>query len=143
MASLAVLPSGCATMKESLATGFATGATIGAIGGAAIHRQERPKAMAIGVISGGIIGLLISKFTHDNLERRDARVRRKTLFDLDKHRVSRPLRFPKKSHSLTEPTVEHEYVEEHISKDGKRLVEGHNTWTIRDESRWIPQRNGQ
>ena len=138
MAACLTTTTGCATMKDSLLVGFTSGAAIGAAGGLAVDRRDRTKSAAIGALTGGIIGTAIAHFTHKGLERRDATTRRETLFNLDKNEVSTPAHgaAPGATHGLTLPLVDSEIIEEHVSPDGRRLIEKHRVWTIRQDSQW-------
>ena len=128
-------------MKDSLITGFTTGAAVGAAGGVAVNKKDRGKSAAIGAITGGVLGLIISNYTHSHLKKRDAKIRRSTLFNLDKYDVAAPKNHHiKGEHGITMPVIDSDYIEEHTSSDGKKLIEGHRVWIIKEDSQWTPKK---
>lgn len=134
--------SGCATVKDSLVTGLISGAAIGAGAGAAYNKGDRGKSSAIGALTGATIGGIIGYVTHNKLQERDDKVRRETLFNLDRNNISTPSSYVTDGkHGLTLPIVEGDFIEEHVTEDGKTLIEGHRTWVIKRDSKWAPKSN--
>lgn len=127
-------------MKDSLVTGIGAGAVVGAAGSSATYKgQKKGKAAISGALIGAAIGGLTSYFIHDGLKKRDAKTRRETIFNLDKHNVSAPRGYQMQgNHGITMPVVEGEVIEEHVSPDGKRLIESHRIWHIKEDAQWVP-----
>src|ERR1700730_16777943 len=99
------LASGCATMKESIITGVATGAVSGLLLGPAIDRGA-PDAKLGGALIGAAVGGIAGYFIHKGLDDRDAKTRKETLFNLDKFNVSRPNSGADYDYGLAAPSVE-------------------------------------
>ena len=127
---------GCATMKQSLLLGVATGATTGALINHSVDR-DNPSAATNGAIGGAVVGLAASYFIHDGLESRDAKVRRETLLNLDKFNVSHP---PVDSgasdddYYVTSPKVETQCFDSDVR--GNKLIEAHCESVIVDRPEW-------
>lgn len=128
---------GCSTMNQTVLTSAGVGATAGAVVSHNTGSGSSMKKTAVGALTGAVISGVIGYFIHKRIEKRDAKVRRDTLFNLDKHDVSMPQGFNFSSaHGLTTPKIESEWVPTRV--EGKRLIEGHKIWLITDEARWIP-----
>jgi hypothetical protein len=135
---LASVTTGCSSTRKSIGLGVVTGITTGA----AFHHgslNRTVKGLAIGAIVGGIA----SYFIHQGLEKRDARTRKETLFNLEKFGVYGQARASEYSgaspYSLSPTRIEQDYIETHV-EDGRRLIEGHKVYTISEDSQWIPKR---
>ncbi len=80
---------GCATVTESSLLGIGTGAAVGAIGANALHdSQNKGQAVLTSALISAAIGGIAGYATYQGLEKRDADVRRDTLFNLEKFGVS-------------------------------------------------------
>lgn len=77
---------GCSTLRDSLILGSVSGAAVGGIAGSQIDGDHGENALK-GAVIGGVVGGLASYLIHGSLESRDARVRRETLFNLEKYDV--------------------------------------------------------
>jgi len=124
-------------MSDSLILGIGSGAAVGA----AISPQEqhdRGKNAAIGAAVGGLSAYLI----HKGIKKREEKIRRETLLNLDKFDVSKPTTTNPTSiptsggHFLTKPVVDMEWIE--TQAQGERLIEGHRVWKIIEKPKWIP-----
>ena len=136
---MSTLVSGCASMKESLVTGVTSGATTGAIAGSMSGGNNRGKSTATGALIGAAVGGLASYIIHGTLEKRDTRVRKKTLLNLDKFSVSRPS--TKSSDGvhdfkISAPDVDKDCFDWEVK--GDKLVQQHCVWTIKGNSFWSP-----
>ena len=78
----AFLSPSCASRRGVLVTGTGIGVANGAIVGAALKRQGKKDASAVGAVVGGLTGFLFGQFINNRLEERDKRVRRDVLFNL-------------------------------------------------------------
>lgn len=135
---------GCSTMRESLVVGAGSGAATGAIGAASIADKNKGQAAVQGALIGGLIGGVASYFLHKGLDKRDQRVRRETLFNLEKFDVSSPMGRSGSSsygHGITKPRVEAQWIDTQV-KD-KKLIEGHRVWVITEDPEWIPNIKGR
>lgn len=136
--------SSCSSLKGSLATGIGVGAATGAGVGAISRGEGKGKAALTGALIGAAVGGISSYFLHKERKKRDARIRRETLFNLDRNEVSYPKGFtPKKSygHGVTMPLVESEWIDTQVK--GKSLIEGHRIWRITEEAQWVPEKGGK
>ncbi len=132
-----LLLSGCASMKESIITGAGLGAAGGAATGASMFVRNRGKGALTGALTGAVIGAIGSYFIHNGMKKRDDKIRKETLFNLDKFNVSSPQGSTYKGHhQLTMPVVEGKWIETQVK--GSKLVEGHRVWIITETPQWIP-----
>lgn len=129
---------GCATMKQSLIVGASSGAATGAMAGSTIADKNKGQASLQGALIGGAIGGIASYFIHGHLDKRDDRVRRETLFNLEKFNVSTPASFSGASGGpgVAAPRVEMQWVDTQVQ--GKKLIEGHRVWIMTEDAQWIP-----
>lgn len=128
---------GCSTMRESLIIGAGTGAATGAIGASSLADNNKGQAALQGALIGGAIGGIASYFLHKGMDKRDDRIRRDTLFNLEKFNVSTPSGYQSSSGpGLTIPKVEAQWIDTQVQ--GKKLVEGHRIWVITEEPQWVP-----
>lgn len=130
----------CSTMKETVSLGAGTGALTGA-GASLMLSNKDGKAAATSAAIGAVVGGIASYFIHGSLKKRDAKIRKTTLFNLEKFDVYQGGRATRNGSntpfSVSPARVEQDYIETHI-QDGKRLIEGHRVWTISEDSQWIP-----
>ncbi|MCB9085775.1 MAG: hypothetical protein H6624_15615 [Bdellovibrionaceae bacterium] len=80
--------SGCATSTKSVLMGMGTGAATGAIAGAALSQKDKGRNVAMSAAVMAFVGAIAGNLVHKGLEERDARVRKETLFNLEKFGVS-------------------------------------------------------
>lgn len=81
---------GCSSVHRSLAVGIGSGLVLGAANGAIIQSEHRGHMMIQSALIGGALGGLVSYFVHNGVEKRDDRIRRETLFNLEKFNVLTP-----------------------------------------------------
>ncbi len=81
----------CSTLKDSATIGVISGAVAGGAGGKAFSHTDRDKKAQIAAASGAILGGIASYIIHNSLQKRDANVRKKTLFNLENFGVSQPV----------------------------------------------------
>ena len=125
------------TLLSSASVGAGVGATVGNVTGNRFSLENRMRTTAIGALTGAVISGAMGYFIHKLREKRDVKIRRQTLFDLDKYDVSMPKGFETSSyHGLTIPKVQSEWVPTRV--EGKKLIEGHKIFLITDEAQWIP-----
>lgn len=135
--SASVTLNSCATMSDSLIVGIGSGAAAGA---ALAHngKGDAGTGAAVGAAIGGLSAYLI----HKGIEKREEKIRRETLLNLEKFDVSTPPKSGTVSipagggHFLTKPVVDMEWVETQVQ--GDKLVEGHRVWRIIEKPKWIP-----
>ncbi len=80
---------GCSTMEHSVMLGAGSGLAAGTAGGLMFGGKHRTEATLICAGVGGVIGGLASYVIHGELEKRDDRIRRNTLFNLEYHGITR------------------------------------------------------
>ena len=78
----------CENAGKPVVWGLGGGAAVGAAGGAILNHRNKAGNAALGAIGLGIVGALIGCVVHRELEKRDERVRKETLFRLDTFGVS-------------------------------------------------------
>lgn len=84
---------GCSTLDQTVMSGAGIGAATGAVIGFSTAQTDKYKNAAIGSLTGALISGVFSYFLHKNIEQRDEKIRRETLFNLDKYDVSVPYKF--------------------------------------------------
>ncbi len=132
---VAIITMGCTTMKESLLLGTVAGSATGAAISNTADR-DNPNAVTNGALAGAIIGLAASYFIHDGLEKRDSRVRRETLLNLDKFNVSHPsIQESDEDFYVTPPKIETQCFDSDVR--GNKLIEAHCESVIVDRPEWI------
>lgn len=126
---------GCTTMKESLLLGGVSGAATGAAINNSVDR-DNPNAATNGALAGVVVGLAASYFIHEGLEKRDSRVRRETLLNLDKFNVSHPaVQESDEDFYVTAPKVETQCFDSDVR--GNKLIEAHCESVIVDRPEWV------
>lgn len=126
---------GCSTMKESLVLGAVAGAATGAAISNTVDRDNQ-NTLTNGALAGVAIGLVASYFIHDGLEKRDSRVRRETLLNLDKFNVSHPaVQESDTDFYVTPPKVETQCFDSDVR--GNKLIEAHCESVIVERPEWI------
>ena len=142
LCSVSLILCSCATMSDSLILGIGSGAAAGS----AISNQnngDKGAGAAVGAVIGGLSAYLI----HKGIEKREEKIRRDTLLNLEKFDVSTPPKSGMVSiptgggHFLTKPVVDMEWVETQVQ--GDKLVEGHRVWRIIEKPKWIPSADGE
>lgn len=134
------LLSSCSTMSDSLILGIGSGAAAG-FAVSQPGQGDPGTGAAIGAVVGGLSAYLI----HKNVERRDEKIRRETLLNLDKFDVSTPAKSGTVSipagdgHYLTMPVIDMELIDTQVQ--GDKLIEGHRVWRIVEKPKWIPTSN--
>ena len=126
---------GCTTMKESLLLGTLSGATVGAIVNSNMDRDHENSSQN-GALVGAIIGLTSSYFIHESLEKRNSRIRRETLLNLDRFNVSHPkVDSEDDDFYVSSPKVETQCFDSDVR--GNKLIEAHCESVIIDRPEWI------
>jgi hypothetical protein len=126
---------GCATMKQSLVTGIATGAVTGLVIGPVVDRSGSDAKLG-GALIGAAVGGIAAYFIHDGIEARDARVRKETLFNLDKFNVSRPSGGGMESeYGIVAPNIETECFDTEVK--GNKLIQAHCESRIIGSPEWV------
>lgn len=127
--------SGCATMKQSLITGVATGAVTGLVLGPVVDRSGSDARLG-GAFIGAAVGGIAAYFIHDGIEARDARIRKETLFNLDKFNVSRPSGSGMESeYGIAAPNIETECFDTEVK--GNKLIQAHCESRIIGSPEWV------
>jgi len=85
---IVLVMSSCSSITKSTFLGISTGLTIGASAGAVVNNHNRGQAVLTSALIMGVIGGAFGYFGHQELEDRDASVRKDTLFNLEKYGVS-------------------------------------------------------
>lgn len=85
---MALALSGCSSITKSTLVGIGTGLAVGSASGALIGKQNRGQAALTSAFIMGVIGGFAGYFGHQELENRDAEVRKETLFNLEKFGVA-------------------------------------------------------
>ena len=86
---LFLILSGCSTMRESLVLGASSGAVVGAVSGASLSYYNKGAGAIEGALVGAAFGGILSFFIHKGLEDRDRRVKKETLFELEKFELTK------------------------------------------------------
>lgn len=121
-------------MKASIITGAATGAVTGLVLGPAIDRGASDAKLG-GALIGATVGGIVSYFIHKGIDDRDAKVRKETLFNLDKYNVSRPSGSTDYEYGLAAPSVETECYDTEVK--GDKLVQAHCESRIIGTPEWV------
>lgn len=138
MVSVVSLLMGCASMKQSLVAGVATGAATGLMLGPVVDRSGSDAKLG-GALIGVAVGGIAAYFIHDGMESRDARIRKETLFNLDKFNVSRPNSSGMESeYGIAAPNIETECFETEVK--GNKLVQAHCESRIIGSPEWTKGR---
>lgn len=139
MVGLMSLAVGCATMKQSLMTGVATGAVTGLVLGPVVDRSGSDARLG-GALIGAAVGGIAAYFIHDGIEARDARIRKETLFNLDKFNVSRPNSGSgmESDYGIAAPNIETECFDTEVK--GNKLVQAHCESRIIGSPEWVKGR---
>ena len=78
--------SSCSTLNKSVLLGASTGALGGAYIGK-LHSKEYKNSTEIGILTGLLFGAAGGYFLYKESEKRNEKIRRETLFNLDKHGI--------------------------------------------------------
>ena len=141
---LPVLLCGCSTATRTSFAGAAVGAATAAAAGATAVRTGKKKNAARWAAIGVLLGAAAGWSIHGRLEKRDERTRRELLANLDRIGIKGGLLTNGteggENPSLTKPVVDSEWVETKV--EGNRLIEAHRVWSIKENSRWVPEEGG-
>lgn len=85
---MALVVSGCASITKSTFLGIGTGVVVGGATGAVIGKRNAGQTALTSALIMGVVGGVIGYFGHQELENRDAEVRKEALFNLEKYGVS-------------------------------------------------------
>ena len=122
-------------MSLGVAIGTVTGATSLAL---ISHETKKDKGAFIGALSGAVVGGVASYFIHKGLQKRDAKIRKATLFNLDKYGTSslpyRHKSLPEVVPGITFPVEVEDYIPTY--RKGNQVVEGHRVWTLSNNAQW-------
>ncbi len=124
---------GCASVERSTLLGAGTGATLGAVSVSSMARQDHKKMTLKGAGIGLLVGGLTGYILHQVMDKKERKVRRETLFNLESHGISTSfenVNFEKHNTFVTSPSVREDYVETHTVDDGRTLIQGHKVWKI-------------
>ncbi len=127
-----LMTSGCATMRDSMILGAGSGFAAGAVTGAMASSESKGTGAMIGGAIGAGVGLVAAYFTHKSLEDRDSKIRKDTLFSLEKFGVSD---VPNQSSAV--PAISFRVIEEQkveTNRQGNKVIEGHRIWILSDDS---------
>ncbi len=125
---------GCASMKQSLVAGAAAGAVTGLVLGPVVDRSGSDAKLG-GALIGAAVGGIAAYFIHDGIENRDARIRKETLFNLDKFNVSRPTSGMESEYGIAAPNIETECFDTEVR--GTKLVQAHCESRIIGAPEWV------
>ena len=113
------------------------GGTAGAVIGSKITGKNKKKSTIAGALIGAAVSGLAGFIFHRSVEKKEDKIRRETLFNLDRFDVSTPQGFGfSTAHGVTAPKIESEWIPTRVQ--GKKLIEGHKVWLITDETKWVP-----
>lgn len=127
---------GCASMKGTIFAGTTTGAATGFLVGPTFNRESRD-ARLTGALIGAVVGGVSGYFLHKTLEDRDSKIRKETLFNLDKYNVLRPNSDLDYDYGIAAPGVETECFDTEIK--GDKLVQAHCESRIIGTPEWVKQ----
>lgn len=88
-----------------------------------------------GALIGAAVGGIAAYFIHSGMEDRDARIRKETLFNLDKFNVSRPISGMESEYGITAPNIETECFDTEVR--GNKLVQAHCESRIIGSPEWV------
>ena len=97
------------------------------------------------MLVGGLTGWLI----HKVIDKKEKRVRRETLFNLESHGITNSFENIKRSDHGTfvnSPKVREDYIPTHTKEDGRKLIQGHKIWTLIGQPQFNiakPKKGGQ
>lgn len=128
---------GCASMKQSLVTGAATGAVTGLVLGPVVDRSGSDARLG-GALIGAAVGGIAAYFINSGMEDRDARIRKETLFNLDKFNVSRPTSGMESEYGIAAPNIETECFDTEVR--GNKLIQAHCESRIIGGPEWVKGR---
>lgn len=113
--------------------GVGTGALLGGVTGAATAKSGHQKATLNGAAIGALVGGIGGYILHKVIEKKESRVRKETLFNLESHGISTGfdgIDLKRFNTFVSSPEVREDYVDTHTTDDGRRLIQGHKVWTI-------------
>ena len=123
---------GCAAMREALILGAGSGIATGAAIGIISSPHAKGSAALLGGIIGAAVGLGSAHFIQKGVEDHDSKVRKDTLFNLERFGVSDAPTQNSSVPSISFRVVEEQKIETH--RQNNKIVEGHRIWIISDDS---------
>lgn len=124
---------GCSSIEKSSLLGLTVGAGIGAIAEQGLDSNADKKSTTKSSIIGAVVGLSASYLLHKVINKREDKVRKETLFNLEAHGISqgfKPVVDSKYGNFVTNPHVKEDYIETHTTDDGRVLIQGHKRWVL-------------
>jgi len=124
---------GCASIERSTLLGIGSGAGVGALSASTMATSDHKKMTSKGAIVGAVLGGVTAYVLHRIMDKKESRVRRETLFNLESHGITTgfdKIEMKKFNTFMSSPEVREDYVETRTIDDGRKLIQGHKTWTI-------------
>lgn len=138
-----IVVSGCSTLRDSVLVGSGVGLSVGAVSGGLLNKEKRAEGALLGGVIGAAVGAIGGLISHKFFDDRDSKVRRDTLFNLEKYNVASPSGVGVRAGGndfrprISNPEIDFEWIDTHIQ--GKKLIEGHRVWKITEEPQWITE----
>jgi len=132
LATALLTVSSCGTMRDSLILGAGSGVATGAAVGALSSSENRGGGALLGGVVGAAAGTIAAYFVHKSVEERDAKVRKDTLFNLEKFGAS-----DVPAHNSLVPAISFNVVDEQkieTHRQGNKVIEGHRIWVLSEDS---------
>jgi len=123
-------------MTKSLAVGSISGAGSGLALGTVLakDKSKRSKKQKLGAIVGAGVGAIGSYFLHKKMLSKEEKIRRNTLFNLEKFGVESIPKLRGMPKSITKPIIKEKWIDTKVQ--GEKLIEGHRVWIIEENSKW-------
>ena len=124
---------GCASIERTSLLGVGSGAVVGGLAASSMATSDHQKRTTNGAVAGAVLGGLTAYIIHRVIDRKESRVRRETLFNLESHGITTGfdgVDIKKFNTFVSSPQVREDYVETHTEDDGRVLIQGHKRWKI-------------
>lgn len=124
---------GCSSLEKTSLLGMTTGVSIGVIANETMNPESDSKSRMRSAGIGALVGIASGLLLHKVIKKKEDKVRRETLFNLEAHGIRqgfKPVVGSRYGNFVSNPHVREDYIKTHVTDDGRTLIQGHKIWKL-------------